>query len=103
MRVGSTQQNVVVSPQASAASPAIQKMRKKARFQACSLNLAPHQPTIATERGRHSSENMATTSPSAMDHVSKKPKLADGEDAMDVDDKEETARSPRWRSTTRRT
>ena len=31
---------------------------------------------------------MATTSPSAMDHVSKKPKLADGEDAMDVDDKE---------------
>lgn len=40
------------------------------------------------EKGRHSSENMATTSPSAMDHVSKKPKLADGEDAMDVDDKE---------------
>ena len=40
------------------------------------------------EKGRHSAENMATTSPSAMDHVSKKPKLADGEDAMDVDDKE---------------
>ena len=62
---------------------------KKARVPSVQFELGtPPAHDRHREKGRHSSENMATTSPSAMDHVSKKPKLADGEDAMDVDDKE---------------
>ena len=65
---------------------ALRSRFKKGAGSGVQFELAPHPPDRHREKGRHS-ENMATTSPSAMDHVSKKSR-ADGEDAMDVDDKE---------------